>query len=576
MNQTCSNKPTEGDGNLVDPRHRLHTEPHHESTQGNQVSSSFTEVPLNTSATNTLSTPFFSQNQQQRKSAIQAMLRYLESLPPDVSFRRELCDYQFWKCVRAEFLSSLLFVVFSSFLSLNFSPQTPIKTNYESSKNSFQMRTPGSQQQENIEAIISLNNNHDKSTSTCVTSALMIGFVTAALMYMTANKIKNYRSCHLNPFLTLALFVTRHHDDSKARHVSLAKMIFFTIVQLLASVVGGCILYGLTFSYTEQTLEQEHMTSSNTSLSLKTRTIFSSLSVPSPVNGLPVSNLFGFEFMASFMVVLVYFSVTDPRSRHSNDLSRQTRGIQSRDQEEGVDRGNAFHTRKASTRINGNKKREQEQDDRIEDDSTSHLNSVALQTRQRREDEKDQHLHQSKEESVTQRLVKPTQVTGNNRTCSSSQQRDDPQAQVASSSQSSGHTCTPKDLIQKGTTKGSKDDDGYQEKLLQEEPQQEQESLTDYVSTKNSFRGNDRSRNSSVKKRNKSHRQSQEETIFTQNRIHGRVGGGPHGNNKEIHYCFLFVGLAMTAAHLFCVSTPSIPFFSCLSVREGDHMEQIL
>ena len=45
---------------------------------------------------------------------VELMLRYLESLPQEFSFREEVRSPKFWKALRAEFLASLLLMVFLS------------------------------------------------------------------------------------------------------------------------------------------------------------------------------------------------------------------------------------------------------------------------------------------------------------------------------------------------------------------------------------------------------------------------------------------------------------------------------
>jgi len=46
------------------------------------------------------------------RSPVEAMRRYIESLPEEVTVKEEITSYQFWKAVRTEFLATLLFIVF--------------------------------------------------------------------------------------------------------------------------------------------------------------------------------------------------------------------------------------------------------------------------------------------------------------------------------------------------------------------------------------------------------------------------------------------------------------------------------
>lgn len=44
-------------------------------------------------------------------SPVEAMRRYMDSLPQDYTLREELTDQRFWKAVRTEFLATLLLTV---------------------------------------------------------------------------------------------------------------------------------------------------------------------------------------------------------------------------------------------------------------------------------------------------------------------------------------------------------------------------------------------------------------------------------------------------------------------------------
>lgn len=567
VKQTSSNKAKASEENHVDrkdtrERRRRRPDDELETTQGNQVDGD-TDVSGIASHTTPTSTCFFV---RERKSAIQAVIKYLESLPPDQSFRKELTDYQFWKSVRAEFLSTFLFVLFTTHVSLQFHQSIDRKDDIQGHKFS-----PTAFQQSRT-----LENDASVPSST-----LVIGFVTAALMYMTCNRIKKYRSCHLNPSLTFALFVTRHHDDHKHRHVSLLKLVFFVVVQLLASIVASVILFGLTFSHSEQTdpgegsSQQLHLTSrtynnnvsSSHSFASTSTTISSSLSVPIAVPGFPASNLFGLEFFSSFIVILVYFSVTDPSSlkqtsrsrRHDKDgcIQRYSR-IKKRDQE----KRNEVEERELLQRNQGASLEE----------GTTYLNEVGLR-------DEDQDTRAETQHETRIHLPKP-----------GSQVRDDSSDLEASSRSGNialhichdvqNHSNLSLDRMTEG--EGPPFLDGGEEAEKQSSKIQRQDAHFPKNESRSEeedlcLRSRKRKNRSDSRNTTGNHRDSK--SLFSDSdrrkkiltripETHSPTSGRKNNNNS--HYCFAFVGFAISAAHLFSVRNHDIqPFFAVLASRSS-------
>ena len=540
VNQSFSNRAEASDeGNHVDPKDPTRQEDL-ETTRGNQVyadndvlGTQQGQVPESMT-----STSFFL---QQRKTAIQSMMKYLESLPPDQSFRKEMTDYQFWKSVRAEFLATLLFVIFTTNLTLE-TQQT-----FRSQTTSNLLLQQHNQNNKSYQVAL---NNGDMPVPA---SSLIIGFVTAALMYMTSNRIKKYRSCHLNPCLTLALFVTRHHDDHKHRHVSLPKMLLFVGVQLLASIVASVILFGLTFSHSSEQIvsegnqQQMHLTSRTnnynniTFSSYTTTTTFCSLSVPTPVQGLPASNLFGLEFLSSFIVILVYFSVTDPSSFKQTRCSR---------------RHNKDRSLRSFSRI---KKRDFENRNEVEtrtmqenqEACTVNLNEVRLRDENARDQLKEQ-LEEQPEER-TQHDVRTQSQEDTTDLEASFRNNDTPRICHDGQNHNQSSYSRPEDsLVREGGEEAEKEClrkqryDGH----LHRNSQPEDDMDSCLRSRKKNTTRNDRDSKSVFcdshdRKMLLTRNPESEEEYYYSSLFEKK--------NNNMHYCFAFVGFAITAAHLFSV-----------------------
>src|SRR5207249_345281 len=147
-----------------------------------------------------------------KEQPVTQMLRYLRSMPPDRSVAKELTEFSFWKSVRTEFIATVVFVVISLGASVR-------------------------------------RGNVPLDSLSELSSGIVNGLMTTILMYTTANQIPNYKSCHLNPSLALALLISRHHDSHRRRGVSPIRFLLFAFAQLLASITASCILHGLMFNH---------------------------------------------------------------------------------------------------------------------------------------------------------------------------------------------------------------------------------------------------------------------------------------------------------------------------------------
>lgn len=150
-------------------------------------------------------------------------------------------------------------------------------------------------------------------------NGLGFALLTTLLMIITSNQIHGYTNCHLNPCLTLASFITRD--------TSLLKLILFVIVQSIASILGSVVLFGLTSYKRDAGTSQEPIHHhdvhgrylGSTQLTVEDNT-FNSIHPSFHTENIPVPNLFGFEFIATFLIVLTYFSVTE--KLHDSSRSR--------------------------------------------------------------------------------------------------------------------------------------------------------------------------------------------------------------------------------------------------------------
>lgn len=575
VKQTLSNRP-EVTGNHVDRRDMNQVEEGRQgrSTQGNQE-----EPPV--SASNQSTANFFL---QQRKEAIQSMIKYLQSLPPERSFRQEVTDYQFWKSVRTEFLSTFLFVLLTTTITLSCSTSSSI-----AAKTVLQEKVAPVFHPNKHEAIMLNNGNNLNKDSSIPAETLIIAFVTAALMYTTSNRIKNYRSCHMNPCLTLALFATQHHDDYRNRYVSLPKMILFVVVQLVGSLLASCILFALTFSHNAQEMLQEsnerqqmYMTSSflnNASSSsfatskTMTTNIFSRLTVPTPVEGLPASNLFGFEFLASFIVILVYFAVTDPSSFKKRRCSRCDKDCRTTSKQRINIKDQDFER----------DRKKQEYDSRVMSagiKETRKGNEVLYESKVQRDlDRIPLHSDSDSEIPVRDEYVSQKQQNHTRKVHERRIQHDIKEACTANYDTSGchgGQSGQSRDTLRE--IQGVEQAEQPRGDFCEQEKQ--------WARTKDKFpMREDSLEEKSGRNQARNHRETKslsvDNTILLTKKTRKIPASYSHHHhhfsqrcvcrdNKERHYCFAFVGFAISAAHLFCVSYYRMIFFFSIvfSLRE--------
>lgn len=140
-------------------------------------------------------------------SAIEAVRRYIESLPQQMPFRTEVRCGRFWRAVWTEFVVTLLFLVIGCGAGVRWISTTG---STESKAN------PITDDDDDIRA------------------PLAIGLTVAALMQGASH----ISGCHLNPAVSIALLVTRT--------ITPLRTVLFVLAQCLGAIVGASILYGLT------------------------------------------------------------------------------------------------------------------------------------------------------------------------------------------------------------------------------------------------------------------------------------------------------------------------------------------
>lgn len=209
------------------------------------------------------------------RSPVEAMRRYIESLPEEITFKEEILSYQFWKAVRTEFLATLLFIVFGCGSCLSYSSLPPkfisnLVSNISSVDIMFDNRLQNRSKNEiNFEIeVLELK------------VSLVFGLTSATLIQCMGQ----VSGCHLTPAITLSLLVTRR--------LTILRCFLYMCVQCLASIVATAILYGLLNSE-----QRQH----------------SGLGLTLPNEHLNASQAFGYEFLSTFIVVLSYLVNSDPQ-----------------------------------------------------------------------------------------------------------------------------------------------------------------------------------------------------------------------------------------------------------------------
>ncbi|XP_037078235.1 lens fiber major intrinsic protein-like [Pollicipes pollicipes] len=177
-------------------------------------------------------------------SPVELMMRYLDSLPQDFSVREEVRSPKFWKALRAELLASLLLAVFVA------------------------------------GAAESVGETGGKATASDAGAArLVLAYTLTAASLVQC--VGNVSGAHANPAVTVGLLV--------CRLVSPLRAAAYVTVQLLGSLAGALILYGLTPLDGPQLAQ-----------------------VAAVRPGVSLTQAFGAEFLATFLVVLTTLASLDP------------------------------------------------------------------------------------------------------------------------------------------------------------------------------------------------------------------------------------------------------------------------
>ena len=185
-------------------------------------------------------------------SASNLMRAYIDSLPDKISIREELCSYQFWKSLRTEFLATFLFFIFGSGSLLTIS---------SISENQSIL---------NLTSVVS--NSSVPFELVELKSALAIGLTVATLVQCAGH----VSGCHLTIAITLGLCVSGR--------VSPLRLAAYLLAQCVASVAAAVVIYAL----------------------------FGVVRPIQPASGaVSAAQVFGFEFLATFLVVLTYLANCD-------------------------------------------------------------------------------------------------------------------------------------------------------------------------------------------------------------------------------------------------------------------------
>ncbi len=203
------------------------------------------------------------------RAPVEVMRRYIESLPEEITFKEEITSYQFWKAVRTEFLATLLFIVFGCGPCLSYASLPPKMSFWSSNTSSIDK---------------SLNSNLNIESSELIVLEIKVSLVfglTSATLIQCMGQVSG---CHLTPAISLSLLVTRR--------LTILRCFMYIFAQCFASIVACGILYGLLTSE-----ERLH----------------SGLGLTIPKDHLNASQAFGYEFLATFIVVLAYLVNSDPQ-----------------------------------------------------------------------------------------------------------------------------------------------------------------------------------------------------------------------------------------------------------------------
>ena len=311
------------------------------------------------SSTNTTPTTTTTIRNPLHLSTSSLMRAYIDSLPDRITIREEISSYQFWKAIRTEFLTSFLFFVFGVGCLVTtiatydiYNPNTI--TNQLSSKNVQEKKfptflpllnitTPNNNSSINIatksknasndnkEQLISrlllANSAASSSSSTSsppssfssttsielLISGLAFGLTVACLVQCAGH----VSGCHLSIAITLGLTVSGR--------VSIVRLTGYLLAQCVASILGAAVLVALfgsippiqpTIPTTATTMFPHYSSSVSSSSSASVSSAVFSAYVSSQSYStqatLQATQVFGIEFLATFLVVLTYLANCDP------------------------------------------------------------------------------------------------------------------------------------------------------------------------------------------------------------------------------------------------------------------------
>lgn len=202
------------------------------------------------------------------RSPVEVMRQYIESLPEEISIKEEIMTFQFWKAVRTEFLATLLFVLFGCGSCLTY---TSLPPKFLSNFSSFDETSDPTE-------------SRGESSFQTIILELKVSLVfglSAATLIQCMGQVSG---CHLTPAITASLLVTRR--------LTVLRFVLYLFVQCFGSIVASAILYGLL-----TTEERSH----------------SGLGLTIPAQHLNASQVFGYEFLGTFIVVLTFLVNTDPQ-----------------------------------------------------------------------------------------------------------------------------------------------------------------------------------------------------------------------------------------------------------------------
>nr|XP_027205683.1 aquaporin-5-like [Dermatophagoides pteronyssinus] len=201
-------------------------------------------------------------NQQSYLIMSNTMRSYIESLPKKLTITEELMEYRYWKSLRTEFISTFLFVIFTCGILTITTTTTNQTTTTTTTMSNEQQQQQKLQQTDSIELL---------------KNSLAIGFTVATLIQCTGHVC----GCHLTIAITIGLYVTER--------VTILRLISYLFVQIFASIFGMMVVYNLF----------------GTVIPI----------MPSTTTTLTTVQIFGFEFLSTFLIVLTYLANCDPNRR---------------------------------------------------------------------------------------------------------------------------------------------------------------------------------------------------------------------------------------------------------------------